>query len=77
MRLRILNRVSAFPALASRANTEMAEIIAEAKIVDENSENIAFRVYSQDTDLDTSGFIQSITFPHFALALLHLRLNER
>lgn len=60
LRLRILNRVSAYPALASRANTEIAEIIAEAKIVDENTENIAFRVYTQDTDLDTSGFIDAL-----------------
>jgi tetratricopeptide (TPR) repeat protein len=60
LRLRILNRVSAVPAFASRANTEIAEIITEAKIVDENTENIAFRVYTQDTDLDTSGFIDAL-----------------
>ncbi|WP_415781849.1 SusD/RagB family nutrient-binding outer membrane lipoprotein, partial [Flavobacterium chungbukense] len=60
LRLKILNRVSAVPALASRANTEIAEIITEAKIVDENAENIAFRVYTQDTDLDTSGFIDAL-----------------
>ncbi|KUJ59244.1 hypothetical protein AR687_24145 [Flavobacteriaceae bacterium CRH] len=60
LRLRMLNRVSAFPALTARANSEMAEIIAEGKIVDENAENIAFRVYNQDTDLDTSGFIDAL-----------------
>lgn len=60
IRLRMLNRVSAFPALTARANSEMAEIIAEAKIVDENAENIAFRVYTQDTDLDTSGFFDAV-----------------
>jgi len=60
LRLRMLNRVSAFPAMAARANTEIAQIIAEAKIVDENAENIAFRVYNQDTDLDTSGFITAL-----------------
>ena len=54
LRLKILNRVSAVPAFATRANTEMAEIIADGQIVDENSENIAFRVYTQDTDLDLS-----------------------
>jgi len=60
LRLKLLNRVSAVPAMAARANTEMAEIIAEAKIVDENAENIAFRVYTQDTDLDTSGFFDAL-----------------
>lgn len=60
LRLKMLNRVSAVPALSARANTEIAEIIAEGKIVDENSENIAFRVYTQDTDLDTSGFIDAL-----------------
>ncbi|MBF4494226.1 SusD/RagB family nutrient-binding outer membrane lipoprotein [Flavobacterium sp. JLP] len=60
LRLRILNRVSAVPSLASRANTEIAEIIAEAKIVDENSENIAFKVYTQDIDLDSAGFIDAL-----------------
>lgn len=60
IRLRMLNRVSAFPALTARANSEMAAIIAEAKIVDENAENIAFRVYTQDTDLDTSGFFDAV-----------------
>ncbi|REG99815.1 SusD/RagB family nutrient-binding outer membrane lipoprotein [Flavobacterium aquicola] len=56
LRLKMLNRVSAVPAFAARANTEMAAIITEGKIVDENTENIAFRVYTQETDLDTSGF---------------------
>jgi tetratricopeptide (TPR) repeat protein len=60
LRLRMLNRVSAVPSLSARANTEIAEIIAEAKIVDENAENIAFRVYTQDTDLDTAGFIEAM-----------------
>jgi hypothetical protein len=60
LRLKILNRVSAVPAFAARANTEMAAIIAEGNIVDENAENIAFRVYTQDTDLDTSGFINAL-----------------
>ncbi|OOG77357.1 SusD/RagB family nutrient-binding outer membrane lipoprotein [Flavobacterium sp. A45] len=60
LRLKLLNRVSAVPAMAARANTEIAEIIAEGKIVDENAENIAFRVYTQDTDLDTSGFIDAL-----------------
>lgn len=58
LRLRLLNRVSAVPAFAARANTEIAEIIATGNIVDENAENIAFRVYNQnsDTGLNTSGF---------------------
>ncbi|MET0944211.1 MAG: SusD/RagB family nutrient-binding outer membrane lipoprotein, partial [Flavobacterium sp.] len=56
LRLKLLNRVSAVPTFSGRANTEIAEIIAEGKIVDESSEDIAFRVYTQDTDLDTSGF---------------------
>lgn len=56
LRLKLLNRVSAVPAFAARANTEMAAIIAGGQLVDENTENIAFRVYTQDTDLDTSGF---------------------
>jgi tetratricopeptide (TPR) repeat protein len=56
LRLKMLNRVSAVPAFAARANTEITAIIAEGKIVDENTENIAFRVYTQETDLDTSGF---------------------
>ncbi|PVX44479.1 SusD-like starch-binding protein associating with outer membrane [Flavobacterium sp. 103] len=60
LRLRMLNRVSAVPAFAARANTEIAQIIADGKIVDENSENIAFRVYTQDTDLDTSGFVEAL-----------------
>ncbi|MNP92695.1 Starch-binding associating with outer membrane [compost metagenome] len=60
LRLKMLNRVSAVPAFSARANTEIAEIITEGKIVDENSENIAFRVYTQDTDLDTSGFIDAL-----------------
>ncbi|WP_316633337.1 SusD/RagB family nutrient-binding outer membrane lipoprotein [uncultured Flavobacterium sp.] len=60
LRLRMLNRVSSVPTLSARANTEMAEIIAEAKIVDESSENIAFRVYTQDTDLDTAGFFDAL-----------------
>jgi tetratricopeptide (TPR) repeat protein len=60
LRLRMLNRVSAVPAFSARANTEIAAIIAEAKIVDENAENIAFRVYTQDTDLDTAGFIDAM-----------------
>ncbi|MFH7015607.1 SusD/RagB family nutrient-binding outer membrane lipoprotein [Flavobacterium sp. FlaQc-47] len=60
LRLKLLNRVSGFPALAARANTEIAQIITEAKLVDENSENIAFRVYNQDTDLDTAGFIDAM-----------------
>ncbi|WP_456312352.1 SusD/RagB family nutrient-binding outer membrane lipoprotein [Pseudomonas shirazensis] len=60
LRLKLLNRVSAFPALTARANTEMAEIIAEGKIVDENSENIAFRVYTQDVDLDSAGFFSAL-----------------
>ncbi|WPO79317.1 SusD/RagB family nutrient-binding outer membrane lipoprotein [Flavobacterium sp. KACC 22761] len=60
LRLRILNRVSGVSSLASRANTEIAEIIAEGKIVDENSENVAFKVYTQDTDLDTSGFFDAL-----------------
>ncbi|MEN2399233.1 SusD/RagB family nutrient-binding outer membrane lipoprotein [Flavobacterium sp. MC2016-06] len=60
LRLRILNRVSAVPALAARANTEIAEIITEAKIVDENSENIQFKVYTQDTELDSAGFVDAL-----------------
>lgn len=58
LRLRMLNRASGVPALSARANTEMGEIIAEAKIVDENAENIAFRVYDQnaDTGLNSAGF---------------------
>jgi len=60
LRLKLLNRVSAVPAFTARANSEIAEIIAEAKIVDENAENIAFRVYTQDTDLDTSGFFDAL-----------------
>lgn len=60
LRLKLLNRVAAVPALASRANSEMAEIIAEGKIVDENAENVAFKVYTQDTDLDTSGFFDAL-----------------
>jgi hypothetical protein len=60
LRLKLLNRVSAVPAFSARANTEMAEIIAEAKIVDENAENIAFKVYTQDTDLDTAGFFDAL-----------------
>lgn len=60
LRLKLLNRVSAVPTFTARANSEMAEIIAEAKIVDENAENIAFRVYTQDTDLDTSGFFDAL-----------------
>jgi len=60
LRLRMLNRVSAVPALSARANTEIAAIIDEAKIVDENAENIAFRVYTQDIDLDTAGFIEAM-----------------
>ncbi|WP_281635529.1 SusD/RagB family nutrient-binding outer membrane lipoprotein [Flavobacterium marginilacus] len=56
LRLKMLNRVSAVPAFAARANTEIAAIIADGKIVDENTENIAFRVYTQEGDLDTSGF---------------------
>ncbi|MWB93294.1 SusD/RagB family nutrient-binding outer membrane lipoprotein [Flavobacterium sp. GA093] len=60
LRLKLLNRVSAVPAFAARANTEIAAIIASGEIVDENSENIAFRVYTQDTDLDTSGFFDAM-----------------
>lgn len=60
LRLKLLNRVSAVPALTARANSEMAEIIAEGKIVDESTENIAFRVYTQDVDLDTSGFFDAL-----------------
>jgi hypothetical protein len=60
LRLKMLNRVSAVPAFAARANTEMAAIIADGQIVDENSENVAFRVYTQDGDLDTSGFINAL-----------------
>ena len=60
LRLRMLNRVSAFPALSARANSEIAEIVAEAKFVDENAENIAFRVYTLDVDLDTSGFVDAL-----------------
>ncbi|MFH6959471.1 SusD/RagB family nutrient-binding outer membrane lipoprotein [Flavobacterium aquidurense] len=60
LRLKLLNRVSAVPAMAARANSEIAEIIAEAKIVDESAENIAFKVYTQDTDLDTSGFFDAL-----------------
>ncbi|MBF4472922.1 SusD/RagB family nutrient-binding outer membrane lipoprotein [Flavobacterium sp. HJJ] len=62
LRLKMLNRVSAVPAFTARANTEMAAIIAEGKLVDENSENIAFRVYNQnsDTGLNTSGFISAL-----------------
>ncbi|MFA9192720.1 SusD/RagB family nutrient-binding outer membrane lipoprotein [Flavobacterium sp. FZUC8N2.13] len=60
LRLKMLNRLSAVPAFATRANTEMAEIITDAKIVDENSENIAFRVYTQSGDLDTDGFIRAL-----------------
>jgi len=58
LRLKLLNRVSAVPAFTARANTEMAAIIAEGKLVDENAENIAFRVYNQnsDTGLNSSGF---------------------
>lgn len=60
LRLKLLNRVSAVPTLSARANSEMAEIIAEAKIVDESAENIAFKVYTQDVDLDTSGFFDAL-----------------
>lgn len=60
LRLKMLNRVSAIPAFATRANTEMAAIITDGQIVDENSENIAFRVYTQDGDLDTSGFFDAM-----------------
>lgn len=60
LRLKLLNRVSAVSTFSARANTEMAEIIAGGKIVDENSENIAFRVYTQDVDLDTSGFFDAL-----------------
>ena len=60
LRLKLLNRVSAVPALSARANTEMTQIISEGKLVDENSENIAFRVYNQDTDLKTSEFMQAL-----------------
>lgn len=60
LRLKLLNRVSAVPAFTARANSEIAEIIAEAKIVDESGEDIAFRVYTQDVDLDTSGFIDAL-----------------
>ncbi|PXY39162.1 SusD/RagB family nutrient-binding outer membrane lipoprotein [Flavobacterium cheongpyeongense] len=62
LRLKLLNRVSAVPAFAARANTEIAAIIAEGKIVDENSENIAFRVYNQnsDTGLNSSGFMDAL-----------------
>lgn len=60
LRLKLLNRVSAVPALTARANSEMAEIIAEGKIVDESAENIAFRVYTQDVDLDTAGFFDAL-----------------
>ncbi|MFV8346574.1 SusD/RagB family nutrient-binding outer membrane lipoprotein [Flavobacterium sp. ZB4P13] len=58
LRLKMLNRVSAVPAFSARATTEIAQIIAEGNIVDENAENIAFRVYNQnsDTGLNTSGF---------------------
>jgi hypothetical protein len=62
LRLKMLNRVSAVPAFTARANTEMAEIITAGEIVDENAENIAFRVYNQnsDTGLNTSGFIDAM-----------------
>jgi hypothetical protein len=60
LRLKLLNRVSAVPAFTARANTEMAEIIAEAKIVDENAENIAFRVYTQNSDLDPAEFFDAL-----------------
>ncbi|RKR12069.1 SusD-like starch-binding protein associating with outer membrane [Flavobacterium sp. 90] len=60
LRLKMLNRVSAVPTLSARASTEMAEIIAEGKLVDETSENIAFKVYTQDTDLDTAGFFDAL-----------------
>lgn len=60
LRLRILNRVSAVPSFSARANSEIAEIINEGKLVDENAENIAFKVYTQDIDLDTSGFIDAL-----------------
>lgn len=63
LRLKLLNRVSALPTFSGRANTEMAEIIAEGKIVDESSEDIAFRVYSLDTDLDTQGFVDALESP--------------
>lgn len=60
LRLRILNRVSAVSSFTARANSEITEIISEGKLVDENAENIAFRVYTQDVDLDTSGFIDAL-----------------
>lgn len=63
LRLKLLNRVSALSTFSGRANTEMAEIIGEGKIVDESSENIAFRVYSLDTDLDTQGFVDALESP--------------
>nr|WP_294929046.1 SusD/RagB family nutrient-binding outer membrane lipoprotein [uncultured Flavobacterium sp.] len=80
LRLRMLNRVSAVPALSARANTEMSEIIAEGKIVDENAENIAFRVYSQDSDLDSAGFIDAMETANNNLApkpmIDHMNINN-
>jgi len=76
LRLRILNRVSAVPSFASRSNSEIAEIINEGKLVDENAENIAFRVYTQDGDLDSAGFEDALEEDGFSNSAPKLMIDH-
>lgn len=57
MRLRMLNRVSG-TTLANDA--EMGQIIAAGDIVTTNADNIEFKIYTQDSDLDSSRFRDAI-----------------
>jgi len=58
LRLRMLARVSASPAFATRGSTEMAEIIGDPAtypIILTNAENIQIDIFNQDSDINTRG----------------------
>ncbi len=60
LRLRILNRVSATSEFSSRADSEIADILANSPVVDNNSENIQIEVISLDTPINSSGFKEGL-----------------
>lgn len=59
LRLRMLTRVSAVSSFESRANTEIASILADPSsfpLVTDNDDNIQIDIFDLSTDIDASGF---------------------
>lgn len=63
LRLRMLNRVSLSSEFASRANSEIGEILSNSNqypIISNNSQNIQIDVYDVSTPINSTGFQQGI-----------------